>query len=100
MGVRVRLHKGSWYVFINPLKCRKAKKIGPGEAGKRLAMRVAGKIRTRLAHGEDIDGPRDIPTLGRPATSAAHPKKRSTSSPNWNREPFYGWPASTPSPVT
>jgi len=63
MGVRVRRHKGSWYVFINPLKRRKAKKIGPGEAGKRLAMQVAGKIRTHLTHGEDIDGPRDIPTL-------------------------------------
>ena len=55
MGVRVRLHKGEWYVFINHLTKRRAKKVGPGEAGKRRADELADRIRVRLAFGEDIE---------------------------------------------
>src|SRR5262245_15145015 len=57
MGVRVREKGGHWYVFITHRTQRRAKKIGPGESGRRLALQVADRIRVRLAHGEDLDPP-------------------------------------------
>lgn len=61
MGVRVREKDGNWYVFVNRLRKRKAKKVGPGEAGKRLAYELADRLRIQLAFGEDIDPPKETP---------------------------------------
>jgi len=49
MGVKVKFHKGAWWVFINWRGHRKAKRIGASEAA---ANDAAGKISARLALGE------------------------------------------------
>jgi len=48
MGVKVRKHKGSWYVFIAHQGRRKAKKVGSREA----AEKVRREIEARLALGD------------------------------------------------
>jgi len=48
MGVKVRKHKGIWYVFIDHLGRRKAKKVGSREA----AEKVRREIEARLALGD------------------------------------------------
>ena len=58
MGVKVRKHKGSWYVFINHLKQRKAKKVGDGPDAERVARELAERIRIRLVYGEGLDEPK------------------------------------------
>jgi integrase len=63
MGVRVRERDGCWWVFINHHNKRKAKKIGPGPEGARVANQLADKLRVRLAYGEDLDGPQATPLL-------------------------------------
>jgi hypothetical protein len=45
MGVRVRERDGCWWVFINHQNKRKAKKIGPGPEGARVANQLADKLR-------------------------------------------------------
>lgn len=52
MGVKVREHKGAWWIFINHRGSRKAKKIGLGAAGKKAAKQVAQQIQARLALGQ------------------------------------------------
>jgi integrase len=52
MGARVREVHGSWYVFINHQGKRKAKKIGPGPDGKRVADEAARLIAARLSLGD------------------------------------------------
>lgn len=47
MGVRIKFHKGSWWIFINRDSRRRAKKIGDKETAKRVAQRV----REQLAAG-------------------------------------------------
>ena len=56
MSVKVREWKAAWWVFINHNRQRKAKRIGPGEAGKKVAKAVAQKIQARLALGEQPFG--------------------------------------------
>jgi integrase len=48
MGVKVKFHKGAWWIFINHQGRRKAKRIGDRET----AHEVARKIRQRLALGD------------------------------------------------
>lgn len=52
MGVKVRERNGAWWIFIDHLGSRKAKKIGPGAAGKKAAKHVAQQIQARLALGQ------------------------------------------------
>jgi integrase len=47
MGVRIKFHKGAWWIFINRDGRRRAKKIGDRETAKRVAQR----IREQLAAG-------------------------------------------------
>jgi integrase len=49
MAVKVRQHKGAWWVFIDHHGKRKAKRIG---ASKRAAETVAEKIQAKLALGQ------------------------------------------------
>jgi integrase len=49
MGVRVRLHKGVYYVFVNLAGRRKAHKVGPD---RRTANAVAAAIRRKIARGQ------------------------------------------------
>jgi integrase len=59
MGVRVKFHKGAWWIFIHHEGRRRAKKIGDRDAAKRIAQQV----RERLA-GEELYLPRtDSETL-------------------------------------
>ena len=61
MGVKVRRHKGTWYVFIDHLGQRKAKKVGSREA----AESVRRVIEAKLALGDlsALEGARHVPTL-------------------------------------
>jgi integrase len=55
MGVKVRekpTGSGEWWIFIQHHGKRKAKKIGKGHKGKRLAEDVAAKIEARLVLGD------------------------------------------------
>ena len=47
MGVKVKFHKGAWWVFVAFQRRRRAKKIGDQES----ANRIAQQIRERLAAG-------------------------------------------------
>jgi hypothetical protein len=40
MGVRVKFHKGAWWIFIRHEGRRRAKKIGDRDAAKRIAQQV------------------------------------------------------------
>jgi hypothetical protein len=51
MGVKVRLWKGAWWVFITHHGARKTKRIGEGTAGKKPAQFVAQQIQARFALG-------------------------------------------------
>lgn len=61
MGVKVRRHKGSWYVFIDHLGQRKAKRVGSREA----AEQVKRKIEARLALGDSssLERIKKVPTF-------------------------------------
>ena len=48
MGVTVKFHKGTWWIFINHRGRRRAKKIGDRET----ALQVSRKIRQRLVEGD------------------------------------------------
>ncbi len=48
MGVRVKFHRGAWWVFINHRGRRRAKRIGDRET----ALRIVQRIRERLAAGD------------------------------------------------
>ncbi|SLM49226.1 putative Phage integrase [Nitrospira japonica] len=52
MGVRIRERDGAWWIFIHHNKQRKAKRVGPGEAGKKAAKDAARLIQARLALGQ------------------------------------------------
>jgi integrase len=72
MAVKVRERKGAWWLFIDHNGKRKAKRVGPGKAGKRAAMAAADQIRARLVLGDlSCFDPRasatatpTVPTLG------------------------------------
>jgi hypothetical protein len=48
MGVKIRFHKGAWWLFIHHRKRRRAKKIGDRET----ALRAAQKVREALVAGD------------------------------------------------
>ena len=52
MAARVRLWKGSWYVFINHNRQRKSKCFGKGPTAKRVAEDAKRKIDAKLALGD------------------------------------------------
>jgi hypothetical protein len=74
MGVRVREWKGSWWVFINHQTKRRARQIGQGPEGERLAHEVAARIYIRLAYGEDIEPPKEVPDFATYASATRPPK--------------------------
>ena len=61
MGVRVRLRKGAWWVFVTYHGLRKAKRVGD----RRAAEEVASKLRARLQLGDlsMLQPERQVPTL-------------------------------------
>ncbi len=52
MGVKVKERDGAWWIFINHQGKRKAKRIGTGDAGKKVAKEAAAKIQAKLALGD------------------------------------------------
>jgi integrase len=52
MGVKVKPHKGAWWIFINHHGQRKAKRVGVGESAKKAARDAAAQIQARLALGQ------------------------------------------------
>jgi integrase len=55
MGVRVKRWKGAWWVFIDHQRQRRAKRVGVGPRGKKLAEALAVKIQARLLEGDRSD---------------------------------------------
>jgi integrase len=52
MAVKVKAWKGAWWIFIDHRGQRKAKRVGPGPAGKKAAELAAIKLQARLVEGE------------------------------------------------
>lgn len=52
MAVKVKAWKGAWWIFIDHRGQRKAKRVGPGPAGKKAAELAAIKLQARLAEGD------------------------------------------------
>ncbi len=52
MGVKYRERGGAWWIFVNHRGRRKAKRIGPGEAGKKAAKEAA-RAEKAAAEGGD-----------------------------------------------
>jgi integrase len=52
MGVKVREHKGAWWLFIDYHGKRKAKRVGVGKPGKRSAEQAAIRIQAKLAEDD------------------------------------------------
>jgi hypothetical protein len=59
MGVQVKAWKGAWGIFVNHKGHRKAKRVGTGKEGHRVAIAAAEKIQARLVLG-------DLPLLEEP----------------------------------
>jgi hypothetical protein len=52
MSVRVKAWKGAWWIFVNHKDQRKAKRVGTGKEGHRVAIAAAGKIQAQLVLGD------------------------------------------------
>jgi Phage integrase, N-terminal SAM-like domain len=52
MGVQVKACKGTWWIFVNHKGHRKAKRVGTGKEGHRVAIAAAEKIQARLVLGD------------------------------------------------
>jgi integrase len=68
MGCTVREKDGAWWVFIHHEGRRKAKRIGPGDQGRKAAKAVAAKVQAKLALGdagilETAEQPGAVPTF-------------------------------------
>lgn len=68
MAVKVREHRGGWWVFVDWKGRRKAKRVGIGKAGKRAAEAAAEQIAAKLALGDaaildPTPTPAPVPTL-------------------------------------
>jgi integrase len=65
MAVKVRHHRGAWWVFVDHQGQRKAKRLGEGRAGKHAAELAATKIAARLAEGGPLEvaAPAAVPTF-------------------------------------
>src|SRR5262245_47758248 len=55
MAVKVKLHRGAFWLFIDHQGKRKAKRVGTGKAGKVAAELAAAKIAARLAEGGSLE---------------------------------------------
>jgi integrase len=66
MAVKVKEHRGAWWLFIDHQGRRKAKRVGVGKAGKKAAELAAVKIEARLAEGDTaiLDTAPASPTFG------------------------------------
>jgi hypothetical protein len=51
MGVQVKAWKGAGWIFVNHKGHRKAKRVGTGKEGHRVAIAAAEKIQARLVLG-------------------------------------------------
>jgi hypothetical protein len=52
MGVWVKEWKGAWWIFVNHNGQRKAKQVGAGKEGQKVATAAAEKIQARLVLGD------------------------------------------------
>ena len=52
MGVQVKEWKGVWWIFVNHQGQQKAKRMGEGKTGHRVALTAAEKIHARLVLGD------------------------------------------------
>jgi len=52
VGVKVRIWKGAWWLFIDHRGKRKAKRVGVGKEGRKAALAAAEQIQARLALGD------------------------------------------------
>jgi len=52
MGVKVKEHRGAWWLFIDHKGNRKARRVGEGKAGKKAAELAATQIAAKLANGD------------------------------------------------
>ena len=85
MGVRIRERDGAWWLFINHQGKRKAKRIGPGDPGKKAAKEAAAKIQAKLVLGDlkisdASEEPKPAPTFEEVAKGWER-----VASPNWKR---------------
>jgi len=66
MAVKVKEHRGAWWLFIDHNGRRKARRVGKGKTGKKAAEHAAVKIQAKLAEGDlsalEIERP-TVPTL-------------------------------------
>ncbi len=51
-GVKVRERKGAWWLFVDFKGQRRARRIGAGPAGKKLALQAMIQVRSKLALGD------------------------------------------------
>ena len=63
MGVKVREHRGAWWLFVNHGGRRKAKRVGEGRSGKKAAEAAAVKIGAALASGTGLEILNDKPRV-------------------------------------
>jgi integrase len=66
MGVKVRAHRGAWWLFIDHKGTRKAKRVGAGKLGKKAADLARVQIQAKLAQG-------DVTVLSERAATPAPP---------------------------
>lgn len=78
MAVKIKEHRGAWWLFINHQGRRKAKRVGVGRAGKSAAEKAAVQIAAKLALG-------DLSSLAEaaPAQTAAPPLSFTTLAAEW-----------------
>lgn len=85
MGVRIRERNGAWWVFICHQGQRKAKRIGPGEQGRKAAKAVAGKIGGKLALGDFGILDRSESPVAVPTFAEVSAQWERVTSPNWKQ---------------
>jgi integrase len=70
MGVKVKHHRGAYWIFVDHKGQRKARRVGEGRAGKQAAEQAAAKIAARLADGGPlvVETPPAAPSFERAAT--------------------------------
>ena len=76
MAVKIKEHRGAWWLFVNHRGRRKAKRVGVGKPGKRAAEAAAELIQARLTLGDwsvlDVPDPTP-PGLAHPVLETALP---------------------------
>ncbi len=85
MGCTVREKDGAWWVFVHHEGRRKAKRIGPGEQGRKAAKAVAGKIGGKLALGDFGILDRSESPVAIPTFAEVSAQWERMTSPNWKQ---------------